>query len=390
MLVKQYNNVRLAGVLFAFLFALSGCATTENHNLAEFESNDKGSLPEISFFYSWPSDALRNECRQFDESSVMNHCLINNISGYEYFDSLRRTKMFQKVKLADEQTEYQVEYATAWMHGENAADISKAAVAGATLLMVPVSMEKQIKAEVNVYWRGKVIEQLTYDLPHVSTLSLFHDPQAGNRNFTDTLTSHFLKDVQEKQIFTPQFLSKKLNSSDYETRLQAPEASGDFALAGKFIYNSPFLGASLRYHHKQFADDYIDVFVYPVKKASWEDSAAVIKQELAFIRKEIDIVKKEQAWLSAEFGEDIAFAWQYEGQDFQGFYFDGVIQRQDEEESYTSTYAFIKKDKVIKFRTTFPAQFSMAFVKHIMSEIEVPEESVFMAKIRLDAENKTL
>lgn len=371
----------LRSVVIVFgLLLLAGCATAPK-NLANFNKNNKQVYPPIGFFITKPSVKLQQECLSFDEASVMQHCRVNEMSAVLYWQQLKESGLFEQVRFAEEGTDYQVLISTANMATETVADITKAALAGATLMLMPWQIEQPVKAEVSLLWRDLLIKRFEYQLNFSHTASLFHQPDAGEKNFAQTLISHFLKDAEQDNIFSGAYLLAALNDSDYITNLQVPDAVEGFVLAGRYIYNDPFFGAQVRYVNEQFHNDYVDVFVYPIKSKDYQHGAALLQTEVNNSRKEMQQYYQQQK-LALTLEDSQPISWQTDSAPFNGWYFAGELDIGTDEPQPTSTYLFISGDKFIKLRCTFPPTYAEQLVKTLLPQITVPGESVFMTQVR--------
>lgn len=369
---------RLCSLLLAILL-LSACATTPNRHVADYDKNAGAVYPPVSFFISPPSNQLMEECTAFDNASVMQHCNINQFDSALYWQQLYTSGLFEKVSFGGKDSDYQVVISTANMSRETATDITKAALARATLLLVPVDNDFPVRAEVAVLWRSILIKRFDYSVPFSQTMSLFHKPEDGARNFAETLVSYFLRDIEQEQVFSGAFLLSALNDSDYIHDLKAPDQLLDFNLIGQYVFPNPLFGTQLRYANPKFQDDYLDVFVYPIRRTDWQDTHDVIQQELDNSREETELFYQEQQKpLVLERNQDIR--WQQDGREFYGGYFEGHVD--DLEPLPTSTYVFIQGDKFIKLRCSFPAEYAEQLVKVLLSALMVPDESLFMTQLR--------
>lgn len=366
-------------VIFMLVGLVTACVSTPNNNIASYDQNAGTVYPPVSLFITRPTAELNQQCLQFADDSVMQQCQINQFDASLYWQQLHGSGLFEQVMFAREGTDYQVLVSTANMSRETAADITKAAVAGATLLLLPVTNEFSVKAEVTVLWRDLVIKRFSYDVPYTHTMSLFHKPEEGAQHFAQTLMSYFLRDVEQKQIFSGAFLLSTLQDSDYLQQLKAPAQLRDFHLAGQHIYNDPLAGTQLRYTNQNYIDDYIDVFIYPIRRTDWQDSSLVMHDEVQNVRKELELFYKQQNKI-IKLQAPNKISWQHESRDFDGSYFELTIE--DVESLPSSTYLFIAGDKFIKLRCTFGAIHAEDLVKTLVPEIVVPEESLFMATLR--------
>ncbi len=370
--------MRFCSLLLAILL-LSACAATPNKYVADYDKNVGAVYPPVSFFISPPSNQLMEECREFDNASVMQHCHINQFDSALYWQQLHSSGLFEKVSFGGKEADYQIVISTANMSRETAADITKAALAGATLLLVPVDNEFPVQADVAVLWRNILIKRFDYKVPFSQTMSLFHKPEDATRNFAETLVSYFLRDIEQEQVFSGAFLLSALNDSDYIHDLKAPAQLLDFNLIGQYVFPNPLFGTQLRYTNPQFQDDYLDVFVYPIRRTDWQDTQDVIQHELDNSREETELFYQEQQ-RPLVLGNNRDIRWQQEGSEFYGGYFEGYVD--DLEPLPTSTYVFVQGDKFIKLRCSFPAEYAEQLVKALLPALTVPDESLFMTQLR--------
>ncbi len=70
-------------------------------------------------------------------------------------------------------------------------------------------------------------------------------------------------------------------------------------------------------------------------------------------------------------------------------FMDGHYSNSQSERVYTATYTFVKEDKFVKVRASFPItdegtdmQAPDDFVQALLASVSVPEESLFMARVR--------
>lgn len=368
---------------------LVGCGATPNNHVADYETNVAFKYPPISVFYDSPSETLKQQCHAFNQKAL-SYCSENNIESIYFWQDLKTTGMFEDVYYADRDSEFKIAFATVGMHSENAGDITKAALAGATLLLVPMTTEQEIRVEVGIYWRNIKVKQYDYQLPYISTVSLFSNPTDADKNFAQTLVSHVIADIQKDDLFSPSTISTALKATDYNENLVVPDAIGDFQLARQFSYYDPFLGNQTTYVNPDYGNDLIDLFVYPIRKTDFEDTQAVLAFESTNIRKELEIVIKEQKWQDLTFSEAQPVTYVKDGVEYQGIGFDGSYTNELGEETFTSVYLFALEDKFVKWRASFPAEFIKQQVTELMPQISVPSESLFMAKLRQNSRKQEM
>ena len=137
-------------LLFAFLL-LSGCQSTRvSKRDAVPAISPSAEFPALALYTPLPSKALFKECDEFDQASVMQHCRLNHLDASVYLDAFRKSRAFYQVDAMSRELDYQLEISTALLNQESAADLSKAALSGASLLLIPMTTESQVKTELKL------------------------------------------------------------------------------------------------------------------------------------------------------------------------------------------------------------------------------------------------
>ena len=368
--------------LLISLVLVVSCSSNNKFVNAEYATDVITKYPVASIFSNAPTAELKRACHEFNEQSALNHCNINTINVDYYWQSFEKMKLFNKVLLADQTSVYKIAIATTSMDSETAGELSQAAFSGATLLLVPITLGKEVHSEVSIYWKDIKLKQYNYQLPHIAKVSLFNKINEADELFANSLTSHIIADVQNDKLFSPQYLVNFLNSSDYEKEAVIPDKISDFSLVNKSIFNEPLLGLMSTYLSSKYHNDKIDLFIYPIRSVELSDYEKILKQESDNIKKEIEIVTKEQKWSDLVFSEEKVLEVKSKNGVIKGLYFQGSYKRDLDEEAFTSTYLFMLKDKFIKLRATFPESYLTQHVKKILPNLQVPDESLFMAKLR--------
>ena len=371
------------GLLVLLLSALFlvGCVNTPKAPIAQYDRSPEQLYPGISIFYKSPSDGLKSKCSEFDQKSVFHHCTINKFENSSFIQQLKNTHLFHKVYYQADDIDYKFYVTTAFYNHEGADEISQAALAGATLLLVPVKVSAEVTTEIAVTWKGQLLKTYTYDLPFSNSASLFSPLGKGKEEFAKTLTSHFLKDAQKDQLFSTSFITKQLNASDYEKDLKYPKEITDFKFDSMSEFFNPLDGIQLHYTGKVFAFDRATIFIYPIRNSEWENPDKQLQQEVKHFLKDVEISVMEGTNKSANFGEPTKL-----GNGYPGYKVSGTITNQENETLSSYVYFSAQKDKVIKIVSHLLVSENQpdinAFANKAMSVIEAPEESLFMAKLR--------
>ncbi len=181
--------------------------------------------------------------------------------------------------------------------------------------------------------------------------------------------------------------------TNYDKELLAPAVIDEYALKKKEVFEEPSLGAMLRYENRDFPEDNITVYIYPISAVSWEDQGSVLASELSNAVTEIDAAVKYGYYQSrtAELLSDYSFG--SKGKEFKGKKAELTLTAKNGTLFYSGVYIFLAEDKYIKFRTSFDsrsAKSSMgdAVVKNLLPQLKVPSESIYMKKLRAAHEEK--
>ncbi|NMP17942.1 hypothetical protein [Thalassotalea sp. Y01] len=355
--MKKLKTLARLSLSLMLATLVSACANQANRHITDTSHIENKSLPPISIFFALPSNKMLVACQEFENASTFNDCQLNPIDWQYYVNSFRYSNKFYEVHEAKNDVDYQLEIASTSFNKES------------------------VNVEMNLYWRNQKINSADYQLPLDRSISLLQK-NSTNENVANTLVTKFISDADHQALFSATYLAQKLQSSDYEKDFQLTEKIGDFAINFKYVYTDPFLGASMRYHHQKYLSDYIDIYVYPIRRIEWQDGRDALNEEINLVRQEIEYVIGQQQNLSVTTEDNQFIQLALEHGDTQGVFFDGIISETGQEDLYTSTYVFINGDKFVKFRATFPASFSKTFVEQALPLIQVPTESHFMAKLR--------
>lgn len=364
----------------AMLALLSGCITVPK--MAKYNSNIDNKYPPISVFYAEPSQQLRDECLAFDNESILQYCRENKVSRNTYVLGLREAQLFEEVFYANKDNPFQLEIAAVDLQAEEASDFLKGAISGASLMLIPLQQAHEVKVEMSLYFYDRKIKKYTYQLPYVTTHSLFRSATGGEYDFVQLWASHFIRDLQKDDVFSSKAIAAALQSTDYSQGLNVPKKIGDFLLAKQFSYYDPFLGHQSTYVHPDFSDDYIDLFVYPIRQVDLQQSNDVLRKESSFIQNEITAIANKSQWRDLSFSPLKPVNYSKNGKRFNGVGFDIQYTNTLGEQKFSGLYLFQMGDKLIKWRTSFPAKLVEQALLFQMWDIVVPEESLFMATFR--------
>ncbi|WKE65180.1 hypothetical protein PVT67_16175 [Gallaecimonas kandeliae] len=186
---------------------------------------------------------------------------------------------------------------------------------------------------------------------------------------------------------------RPLGASDYDHDLKAPQSTEDFVLTEKKVFDQPELGVMLRYANKDFPEDNISLYVYPINRISWANSSEALEGEMDNAVKDIDGAvsyglyqsrtpeKRSDFKVGALLGRKAALTLTSKK---------GVLY-------YSDIYLFMAKDKFIKFRTSYDSRTTNPWsgsgdqvVQELLPGIQVPPESAYMKAQREQRKQKLL
>ena len=366
---------------------LTGCSSTNQIIVADYIIDSEKKLPSVTVFLQRPSEAFRQECETFDSKSVLHHCLLNRLNLSKFSQEIQQSGLFNDVFYANQDIDYRLLVTTGSYNLEGGDDLGSAIISGATLMLTPTIISTNIKVEASLYWYEYELKRFQYDLPVQLRASLFSLNQDTERDIAKSVASHILRDIQSEELFSPSYIAKILQSSDYKNSLKAPDQAENYLRYDTFIFNHPFQGAMVRYLEDAYPSDNIDVFVYPVRATSWESNEETLSKEIANTKKDIELSNKENNVETVRVDNSNPLSFQRNGQVINALAFESEHHDSLYNEYISQTYLMIINDKFVKVRhTTLKGGSSRKdlgrFVQQIASNIVIPSESLFMAKVR--------
>lgn len=383
-------------LLLTTILFLAACANNNPYG----NGSDNGGiadLPPIGVFYSELNESLRGDCLEFRSRSMLHYCRENSFDLSELAQALSASGRFNGVIARDLRPDYQILVSSAEFQFDGADSMAGAVVSGASLMLIPMKVETTLKTEFTVMWRGNVVDRFSHEMPVDHSISLFTSLEAYDQNVAKALAEAFLKDVDTHNSMSASRLVKALDASDYEADVIIPEELAEFRLTGRHLYRDPFLGTMLSFNHHQFTFDRIDVFIYPIRATDWNNTQEVIEGELESVRAEIKYIEQEGHINNVELGSSDIRRWTVDSTSIPVGFTDGYYVDAQSERLYTSTYVFIQEDKFVKVRASFPKNQNEPtvtapddFVRALIPSLTVPEESLFMARLRKSHRDTTL
>lgn len=379
-------GVHLKRLLVALLpLALWACAGSQTAPPAEVVNGGGASLPPVTVFYRRASTDFQQACDTFDQQSITHHCQSNEMTLEQLQAALVATGRFADVLRADDDVPFRLSFALLDYDHENAAEIGSAALSGATLLVLPMHISRELKVEASLSWFGQLLKTYTFSIDDERWVSLFtlqkdYQPLLASA-IADELTQRLLA---EPEVFSAEHLARVLGSTDYPGELTMPTEVAGFSMAASRQFHHPFLGMQFRYLRLAEFEDFADVFVYPIRQADLGNRVAIFAQETQNIEQEIVDLLAAEDFLAPEFSDVLPFetATGDAAVSFSVDYSDVL------DNHYRSRiYLAIKQDKFVKVRHTGldsdPAQDRMnAFTQALLGAVQIPAESRFMAAVR--------
>lgn len=369
---------------------MAGCSSLPDSQPTRL-SNE--SFPAIQLVGSEPSATLRTQCHTFAEQGALTSCNHSPIQTEYVKQALIDSLVFEAVTSDYGLAEYNMVISSVELVKETAADISKAAIAGASLLLIPTTYQTQVAVEVDVYWDKLPLTTYQFTLPYQKTVSLYQDRAESSQQFADTLVEKLVNKAEADGIFKPSYIHAKLKTSDYQESLTVPDYLGEYQLLGQQLFRHPMLGTQVRYQNPAYDEDILDLFIYPINQLDWQNSDQVITEELMTVQHELVNLKSQGYIRDYQFKPMQPIEITLAGELYQGKFFEGVLSYKEKEDEPSSTFVFVMEDKFVKIRTSTPAYFAMPYIKQLVTDLQVPQVSEFMQSYRqqqMEAANRAL
>lgn len=363
---------------------MAGCVGNNQKQMAQFDAMPGEKLPPISIWYKKHSPDFIADCRTFDSQSLLHHCHTDYVNLSSLAAQLKNSALFEDVFYGSEEIDYRLHVSSARYDFESPEELGQAAIAGASLLLIPIKLENDIKINATLTWKGFEVKNYDLTIPYEITLSLFHAHEIFEDELATLIASNLIKWLQDTNALSTKTLTAALDSSDYDKGAIYPSNIGNFQYDDTYTYHHPFLGAQTRYLHHQFQFDYIDVFAYPILEWNWEDSKTVLIAEMEKTKQGIETNKKNSGinaltfkpinWLTTEISNEVIQQ-------------QATFSNEANEKFQTTTLIYLKEDKYIKVRATLPLnEYSQSELKEFISKLQegivIPKESPFMSKLR--------
>lgn len=133
--------------------------------------------------------------------------------------------------------------------------------------------------------------------------------------------------------------------------------------------------------------DLISIYVYPVPSTTWENQKETLEFEMENVLAEIDHALTMGIYSSRGKAELSDFEFNQANKTYQGKKARMQLAQVNGKLLDSDVYLFLAEDKIIKFRTSFDANFTPdwtgdAIVEELLPEITPPPESEYMHQLR--------
>lgn len=380
-------TIRRIIALLVVASMLCACAGTTPSQPSPSYGMPLDKLPPVSFFFKHPDAEFQQDCQAYDTRSPLHDCRVNSVDLNKVHAAFDASGIFTSTAYASNEVDYQILLTTAIYDSESGKELGNALLSGATLMLVPLKQTREIIIEALLTWQGVAIKEFHYKIPFETHLSLLNMRNDTDDKLANIIASHLLQDLQEQEAFSTTLLSEKLQSSDYATGLQLPESNHDFFVYDRHTFHHPLLGTQIRFQHRRFFFDYIDVFVYPIKHWRLEDQQENLRKESDNIRREMTQLQTRGAYRNLRLGENSEYQLPLNDESIGVLRFTGSFVNRKGERYESRAYLFSIHDKFVKVRASFRKTSENlpntdAFVEKLVAHIDVPAESPFMIKVR--------
>ncbi|WP_026377239.1 hypothetical protein [Aestuariibacter salexigens] len=355
---------------------LLGCSTSPT--LVHQQDNPsiavKADLPPISFFTSYLTDEQQQQCDAVRAEHSEQACLEDPVDPTLLLQALENAGRFNKVALSADGFDYELLVSSKATRNQSLASSLQNllhTLSLGTIAAPPANFD----AQVSVTWRGIELGNVQYQ----TQLEL--DNPSQQAALAAQFSEHIVDALTTNDVFSAEHLYATLQASDYHHEMQLPNNIDEFQMYDMQLFRDPFQGAMVRYWHPLYAEENIDVFVYPVAQQDLTNQEGLLLNELEREKRDITLLAEARNIGELNISDVQPIQWQTEDKKFSGFY-QGVDASQDSGTLYASTYLFLLEDKFVKVSANFPPRIATQLVKQAIPQIKVPSESKLMAQLR--------
>lgn len=257
--------------------------------------------------------------------------------------------------------------------------------------------------DISINWRGILIDDKQFKLVFNNTQTMQQTKNSvpfkkSSEVAALALLEQWYEHITQASVLSATHIYQTIGASDYKNEMQVPERIGDFLLSESALYKDPMKGAITRYHHPDFDSAILDISIYPM--SPFGNKTPLINSEAPthISNHEIESLYVD---MGTERGKVIALIESSSLNDFSvssieptslmvnnnivhGLAFEVAINEQTDP-VYSTQFAFIQHDKIIKLSGNLPESMMRELVYQSMPYIKAPQESMFMKMIRQSA-----
>ncbi|BFM10671.1 hypothetical protein R50072_08240 [Simiduia litorea] len=372
---------------FSLLLMLVGCATQNQYTPVTPQTElGQPKFPALQVVNEHPSMAMYQACEAFDTESLMHHCRSNRIGATDMQLAFQKSQRFELHQDTRYSPDYTLHVATAQYLEENIEGLGNAVVSGLSLMLIPMHQAFVLKAEATLRWRGIPLELITIETPFTQSLTLVNNTTDPHSQMAEAISAALLEQLEAKDAFSVQFLAQRIGTSDYDNALIVPSQVGNYQLDQRAWHRHPLQGALVTYIDKDFQFDQFSLAIYPIKSTDWQHVKATLDKEANSLQKDMSLEARQQN-VELRFSDIKRLVWPVNGKALDVYHMSAAHQTEAGEPLQTRIYLFLKEDKVVVSSSTLagenaPIQAFEAATQQLARDIQVPAESLFMAKLR--------
>ncbi len=374
---------------------LAGCATQNQYTqVAPPAVAGQPSLPAIEVFNDRPSVVMRQQCKAFDQQSVLHHCQLNRINAQDVQRALFKSEQFAPNEDTRFTPDYTLQLATAKYLQEDMEGFGNALVSGLSLMLIPLHQTFTLKAEATLRWRGQLLDTFEVEAPFTQSVNLANQQLDLHAQMAEAIGAALLTELQTRALFTPEFLAQQIKASDYQRDLVVPEQVGNYQLEQRLWLQHPLQGSYLTFVDKDFQFDQFNLSVYPIRRADWHDTYAALDMEAVNLQTDMTQTAKEYN-AALNFQPRAQLTWPTDNGSLLVMQLAAKHHSDEGEPLNTRIFLFVKEDKVVVASSTLAGEnppleaFEMA-AQQLARELVVPVESPFMAALRQEWRDKSI
>jgi hypothetical protein len=214
-------------------------------------------------------------------------------------------------------------------------------------------------------WNGQLIREV-----------IGHLPVPVDGDLEGLLADAIAAELEQQSAFSAATLHAALASADYRSVLRLPARINAFQRVESHVFHHPLLGAQSRYSDPQLDGGRVDVYVYPIQAASWEEPELALRDESRRVQDDMLMLHQNGIWVQYAVSAPIVSQWLVAGTPSPVLYFSGEYADKN----------YQPFDTYIKLRASIPRNSGSVdidgFARQLLDAIIVPLESKFMQRVR--------